>query len=81
MLWAAPAAKGRGQKPKPASAPIASFHFIHRTPSWLGGAILAGRREGTAVPIPPDATSPGLHPPEWRVCDLAIKTPVRLAPF
>lgn len=48
-----PAAKGRGEKPKPASAPAASFRFIHRTSFWPGGAILTGRRKGTAVPIPP----------------------------
>lgn len=79
--WAAPAAKSRQEKPKPASAPVASFFVVHRTPSCLGRAILTGRRKGTGEPILPSVASCGLHCPNRCVSDLAIKSPVRLTPF
>lgn len=79
--WAAPATKSRQEKPKPASAPVASFFVIQRTLSCRGRAALTGRRKGTVEPVLPSVASHGLHCPDRCVSDLAIKTPARLAPF
>ena len=45
------------------------------------GGYFDRQKKGNAVQIPPDTTSPGLHPPKRCVSDSAIKTSARLAPF
>lgn len=73
---------GQGGEAQTSISSYASFFFIHRTPSWLGGgAISTGRRKGTAVPMPPWYDVPWSPLSRACVCDLAMKTSARLTAF